>query len=545
MWWRLFVGLLLVSSIPVGTYTTVYAAEKSVPIGCTTIGSTVVYINGVLTTEEEAKLERDKVREKFLKYNGSKYNTIFKLAYNPSHLAGMGDMIKSAEQAYTGAKDKSIDDFDLQTILSNLHTNITTQKILLVGHSQGTFYTNAVYQYLTTHGIPKSAIAIYNIATPASFVAGNGDYITSSTDSVIQAVRDAAQRGRAYAPLPPNVTFTLTKKEKAFPWSGHALSAVYLKYADYRIAKAMTTDIQSLVSQNIPKSVTSGCFTAPHQGVPYTAQKIAFNIFDPTATFTKNVVGGATHTVLLSKRAVVTGVEGVWGWFKKKPPLPIPAKNKEPVLRDILFTGPVKVYDKIQNIVPKEAVTRHARYPLSSVLDLSAMQHTLDRVRALLVPLQKQITTLHNTREATCIANSLHGPWDKVGWTGDKPGCDDPTPGVQKMFWAPIQGAGGEAATVAITGTISGNPQSGFSGSTHIVWSTSGATQCTVSGSGSGGGGGMILGPPPGGGDTWNGLSGNQLTAGTLIGSIVYTLSCDSGTFTKTTTVVGAAPVFQ
>ena len=64
-------------------------------------------------------------------------------------------------------------DYDLKTILMQIHPEVTTtRKILLVGHSQGTFYTNAIYRYFLEHGMPEGSVAVYNLATPAAYVEG-------------------------------------------------------------------------------------------------------------------------------------------------------------------------------------------------------------------------------------------------------------------------------------------------------------------------------------------------------------------------------------
>ncbi|QSH39081.1 hypothetical protein JXR01_02105 [Candidatus Kaiserbacteria bacterium] len=118
-------------------------------------------------------------------------------------------------------------------------------------------------------------------------------------------------------------------------------------------------------------------------------------------------------------------------------------------------------------------------------------------------------------REKECIENSLQGPWNKVGWVGDQPGCNDPTPWIQKMFFAPIQGTGG-SGTAAISGSISADPSSGFFGPTTVSWNTSGATSCTVTG-------GLI---------SWTGTSGSEFAL--IAEDMTLTLSCDSGAFVKT-----------
>ena len=49
--------------------------------------------------------------------------------------------------------------------------DVTTRRILIVGHSQGAQYADAIYDYLLAHGEPKSAVSVYAVATPASSVA--------------------------------------------------------------------------------------------------------------------------------------------------------------------------------------------------------------------------------------------------------------------------------------------------------------------------------------------------------------------------------------
>ncbi|MBL4644552.1 MAG: hypothetical protein JKX80_01665 [Candidatus Pacebacteria bacterium] len=74
---------------------------------------------------------------------------------------------------------------------------------------------------------------------------------------------------------------------------------------------------------------------------------------------------------------------------------------------------------------------------------LQELQAQLNQASALVAFIEAFFAEQDAEREAECIKNSIRGPWDKVGWIGDKPGCDDPTPRIQKMFWLPIQGVGG------------------------------------------------------------------------------------------------------
>jgi len=67
----------------------------------------------------------------------------FTNGYNESHIGGFGDLIESASQLF----NYPISNYDRDNILRQIYPEITTRKILLVGHSQGTFYTNEIYDY--------------------------------------------------------------------------------------------------------------------------------------------------------------------------------------------------------------------------------------------------------------------------------------------------------------------------------------------------------------------------------------------------------------
>jgi hypothetical protein len=176
---------------------------------CTADGYTIVYVNGILTTEKQAKDDTSFFEDIFKRKSG-RTDVVFKTGYNQTHAEGLGDKLKSVAQTYLSAGGSDITDYDLKTILINLSSQIHTQKVLLVGHSQGTFYTNAMYDYLVAHGMPASSIAVYNLATPASRVAGGGNYTTSSYDKAIEYVRelDAA----ANAPQPASLPVGLSRR---------------------------------------------------------------------------------------------------------------------------------------------------------------------------------------------------------------------------------------------------------------------------------------------------------------------------------------------
>jgi len=117
--------------------------------------------------------------------------------------------------------------------------------------------------------------------------------------------------------------------------------------------------------------------------------------------------------------------------------------------------------------------------------------------------------------EATCVANSIRGPWDNVGWLGDMPGCDDPTPWIQKMFWAPIQGQGAlvQEESGSVTADISVSPSSlGSPGTVGVVWTSTHADSCSVVGTN---------------GDSWSATTGSE-TSGLLTTSTTFTVTCSA-----------------
>src|SRR3989338_10318526 len=249
---------------------------------CLANGYTVVYVNGILTGKQSANSDKDLLKQDFFAESDLK-NVTFLTGYNESHLAGFGDLFKSVQQAYRGEGDVFVEDFDLQTILLQLHSQITTQKILLVGHSQGTFYTNALYKYFTEHGVPKESIAVYNVATPASFVADGAGYLTSANDKVIERVREYAAAGGAKGPLAANILLPLNAQDIADPYGGHAFSTVYLSGAPDRIISPMSEELGRLASTERNEN-TDGCFESPKLGIAYKAKSVAFAVADPLAS---------------------------------------------------------------------------------------------------------------------------------------------------------------------------------------------------------------------------------------------------------------------
>lgn len=246
---------------------------------CQTDNYTVVYVNGILTSEDEARENRDLLKDTFGKFfDSSKIE--FLNGYNATHLAGAGDWIKAIQQAYIGKDEVPIDDYDLRNILLQIHSEVKTKKILLLGHSQGTFYTNALYDYLIKNGVPKESLKVYNLATPASYVGGEGEYLTSANDRLILKVRELAAAGGAKAPLDANALIPLPPNEWNDPWGGHHFSSDYLAGAPQKIISEINGSLDSLV---VSETGTEECFAAPPQDLSFRLQKFAFDVADPLA----------------------------------------------------------------------------------------------------------------------------------------------------------------------------------------------------------------------------------------------------------------------
>ena len=226
---------------------------------CSVDGYTVVYINGINTSYGDANSDTNIFE---LKYDGisrlPKPKVSFVLGYNQTHGKYI-DLGKAGLQAY---EQNVLEDFNLQSILADLHEGIQTRRVLLVGHSQGTFYANAVYDFLISHGMEPSAVAVYNVATPAAYVEGGGAYLTSSNDRAINHARSVETDSGSLVALPANITLEVPKEEENDQEAGgHYFSSDYLALADHRIVQDMGFELQFLKTQKIDS--TGPCFDLP------------------------------------------------------------------------------------------------------------------------------------------------------------------------------------------------------------------------------------------------------------------------------------------
>ncbi len=273
---------------------------------CSSDGYTVIYVNGILTEKEDAESNRENLEKVFKELTG-RSDVVFRLGHNPSHLAGGGDLYKSIQQTLEKAAATVVQDYDLKTILMQIHPEVTTRKILLVGHSQGTFYTHAMYRYFLEQGVPEESIAVYNLATPAAYVEGiGGKYLTSTNDKLINKVRAWTARAGVSAPLRANITIPLPANEVNDEWGGHHFSSSYLDGAADRIVGDIESVLGKLKAGASPSD--DGCFVSPQQNLLYKAQDLAFKIGDPVSLAIKDGAATVKDSAIAVTKTVSNGM---------------------------------------------------------------------------------------------------------------------------------------------------------------------------------------------------------------------------------------------
>ena len=247
---------------------------------CSQKGYSIFSINGIFNDEIDAIKNKDKLKSKF----STTYNNeplIIDYLYNPTHLAGVGDLADVIAQGLFNQKS----DYDLVEMLNDASQKVTTQKILLVAHSQGNFYANNFYDKTASKpgGVPSQSIGVYSVATPANRVAGGGKYLTSDTDNVIAAV--VADFIKI---LSPNIHIPLKNSDG----NGHSFSDVYLKYQGNRIISDIKSSLSKLENNDEQESGYP-CISPPELSALHKIQGVILAVADPTAIVVKGGVIGA------------------------------------------------------------------------------------------------------------------------------------------------------------------------------------------------------------------------------------------------------------
>ncbi|MEI6660027.1 MAG: immunoglobulin-like domain-containing protein [bacterium] len=238
---------------------------------CSKTGYTILTINGVFTNESGANNNKTQLARNFgITWNNQEVT--YQYILNPSHGAGIGDIIDSVGQ---GLFDEQID-YDLVNMLNDTSQKLTTQKVLLVAHSQGNFYANSIYKKITDvpGGVPSQSIGVYGVANPAKSVGGGGKYLTSDTDKVIAKVV-----GRTIGVLTPNTHIELGPSDD---YLGHNFSNVYLKYKSDQIVLDIRSSLDRLKSNDV-QDPSQTCIDPPEITLGHKIEGLGIYIADSIA----------------------------------------------------------------------------------------------------------------------------------------------------------------------------------------------------------------------------------------------------------------------
>ncbi len=195
-------------------------------------------------------------------------------------------------------------DADLQSHLNTIYRPALQEgkRVLIVSHSQGNFYANAAYSALS--GQFAANVGNVQVASPASFVASGGPYVTASEDLVIGAITAAAALGvpGIVPPLPANVTNAGDGTSQDV--MGHSFTKHYMRGFSTQpmILSNMSAMLQSL--QYPQATLASGAVTVT---LTWThATDVDLHVFEPSGAH-----------VFYARRQGVNGfldVDNTWGF---------------------------------------------------------------------------------------------------------------------------------------------------------------------------------------------------------------------------------------
>jgi len=230
-------------------------------------------------------------------YKGEPITVNFLL--NPSHLSGLQDLTDSLIQKYFN--DATVDDYDFNNMWTDASSKVATQKLLLVGHSQGNFYANRFYDTWvnTVGGVPRQSLAVYGVANPDGRVAGGGAWLTSDTDLAIAKLVSLAP-GRNI--VKPNVHIALASGDDFW---GHNFDSIYMKYQGTRIVSDVEKALDGLANNDM-QSVSGLCIAPPKTGVAHAIEAGVYALADPLAKGIGGTVATAAQQTALAYRGIQT-----------------------------------------------------------------------------------------------------------------------------------------------------------------------------------------------------------------------------------------------
>ncbi len=269
---------------------------------CSKNGYTVLVINGILTKDAGARDNSVALGHKLkTPYNNEPLTVDYVL--NPTHGAVV-DTMDAILQKYFDQNSFDIKDSDFAQILTDASNKVATQKLLLVGHSQGNFYTNTFYDTVADQsgGIPSQSIGVYSVATPATHVAGGGLYLTSDTDKIIAgAVADAPFTNI----LKPNTHIDFKQSDDG--GLGHDFTKIYLNYEGDKIVSDIESSLNKLKSNDIQDENTP-CISPPKLTVAQKIQGTILSVLDPVIIPTQNAVVAVANVIGNAGTAVGQGI---------------------------------------------------------------------------------------------------------------------------------------------------------------------------------------------------------------------------------------------
>ncbi|MEX2029176.1 MAG: DUF5011 domain-containing protein [Candidatus Paceibacterota bacterium] len=272
---------------------------------CSKEGYTIATVNGIFTNEKGARDNMVALKNNF-GLNWQSQDIKYDFFHNPSHIAGLGDLIKSAQQGLFDQKS----DYDLQEMINDASQKVKTQKLLLVAHSQGNFYANSFYDKVVDKegGVPRQSMGVYGVASPANRVSGNGKYLTSDTDKVI-----ATLVARYINILTPNINIPL---QGSIDGNGHSFSDVYLKYQGNRIVSDIRLALNNLKENDEQKS-NAPCISPPDLSIAHKVKGLAFAVADPTAIGIKTGVVGTYNAGVYVRDIAGNAGAGIGNFLNK------------------------------------------------------------------------------------------------------------------------------------------------------------------------------------------------------------------------------------
>jgi hypothetical protein len=245
---------------------------------CSNSGYTILTINGINTQIEGAIENRDRLQRKLSLSTFNSQPVTVDFIYNPTH-ALQTDLVDAIYQKYFEQRSYNLEDSDFAHMLIDASDKVTTQKVLLVAHSQGNFYANTFYNAVADEdgGVPSQSIGVYGVASPASSVAGGGEYLTSDTDKVIAGVVAKFPYTNI---LKPNTHIELTPSDG----NGHSFSDVYLKYRGDKIKGDIENALSRLKNNNV-QTENSLCINPPKLTIAQKIQGTTLTVIDSTVFF--------------------------------------------------------------------------------------------------------------------------------------------------------------------------------------------------------------------------------------------------------------------